>query len=211
MNSFVRYLKIELLLEWRHRSRLIHALLFGTLLAVLCGLAYDRHLESSPATFAGTLWIVILFASTTLIGESAHFSGCLNFKRQLVLSGLRPETLFMTRILFTTFSVIVVGMSCIGLFKLLVPRAPTLDGFGVVLPIVALGVSTLGSLISAMVHSAQLNKLVLPLLLYPLLMPLIVPAITLTAEGGNGLHIIVGFTMVYAGLTYWLSPLIFEE
>jgi heme exporter protein B len=172
----------ELRTEFRSRELLTTTVVFILLVLVLFSFTFDNT-SSEPRRFGpGLLWLAFLFAASLML--QACF---LREQNNDTLSALRlavsdPFAIFLAKLGANTFFLLVTELLMLPVFSVLynVPILRQIHLLALVLFLGSLGVSIVGTALSAISAQARMRELLLPLLLLPLLTPILVASTQVT-------------------------------
>ena len=185
MQSFLRKTVIlvwkDLLIDLRRRDNIPSMLLFLTMNLLIFQFAIGEDTRIFMITLPGIIWVVFFFTGVLGLGksflqelESDCLGGLLSSpveRSVLFLGKMLANTLFLmiTLLIFIPLVIILFGIelrSWYGLFSLVF--------FGIV------GLSSLGTLLSALTISVKGKELLLPVLIFPLMIPGLLCVVNLT-------------------------------
>jgi heme exporter protein B len=211
----------ELRLEFRTRELLTTTIVFVLLVIVLFSFSFDPTRDESRRFGPGLLWLAFLFAASLMLHPA--------FARELVsdtLSALRlaPVEAFailLGKILANFLFLLATELLLLPVFAVLynAPVQPALGRILLVLVLGSLGISTAGTVFSALSAQARMREMLLPLLLLPVLAPVLIASVECTsgllAEPAvlrmEWLKFLIGFDVVFLAATYLLSDFLLEE
>ena len=183
MSAFLAILGKDLRVEWRSRDRIAAMGVFALLVVVIFQFAAPGG--SAPeqrAHLPGLLWVAWVFSA--ILGLNRAFQ-----------SELENDALAGLALAPADRGWIYLGKACAALLLLLVVQALSALAFalafdlelaGVALPLAgvallgAIGICTIGTLLSAVAARTRYREIMLPLLLLPLLVPVILGAVRAT-------------------------------
>lgn len=176
MSGMLAILGKDLRVELRAWRSLVPMLMFSATVFVIFRFALDRS-SLSGGLAAGVLITTMLFASILAINRafvSEREEGGFDLLR---LSPCDPSAMFVAKTAALTLYLILLELIAVPLFALffldsiaaLVPLLPVLAG-------AALGLATIGSLVSTIATMSIARDLLAPLLLLPLSIPLVIAA-----------------------------------
>lgn len=208
-------------IEARTRELTLLTGFFMLMVAVLFSFAFQTAIEQMRAIFAGLFWLAFLFASSLTLQ--------FGFLREQW-----SDTLSLLRLAPVDPSAILLGKVASNVAFLLGAEAVFLPVFGVlfnvpifdrwrplvgVLVLGSLGLAVVGSVFSALVATARLRELLLPLLLLPVLSPLLIACVELTADALEGpaegerlwWSVLVAFDGIYVVASWLLAEFLIPE
>jgi len=172
----------ELRTEFRSRELLTTTVVFILMVVVLFSFTFDPTSSESRRFGPGLLWLAFLFAASLML--QACF---LREQNNDTLSALRlavedPFAIFLAKLCANTLFLLVTELLMLPVFSILynVPVFRQIHLLAVVLFLGSLGVSIVGTALSAISAQARMRELLLPLLLLPLLTPVLVASTQVT-------------------------------
>ncbi len=205
----VAVLRKDLLLDLRSRDRLGHMAVFAALVVVLMSIALPTESRELRAWTPVLLWIVFLF--TALLGLGRSFP-CET--EEGALAGLAQVPcdrgwVFLGKaganwIALSGVQLLTAGLASFFLGVDWTRAGPAALGIAV---LGALGLSVVGTLLSAMSAGARFREFLLPVLLFPVILPVLVLASRMTAEALAGREV-PGVWWGALGLYDWAFGLI---
>lgn len=187
MKKFWALLCKDLVLELRHKETLSLLLCLSLLLSLIVSLALNNVFISSHQAmilFAPMLWIVSVFSATLSIGRSYEFEIENIALESLILSGVEPALVFLSKTLSN------MGLTLIAHLLAYFALAAFLDlqiawnfwHFVMLSLLVLLAYSALATLLAALSISSRMRSMLLPLLLLPLAFPVFFCALELSVN-----------------------------
>lgn len=213
--------RLELLLEWRSRGRLLAIFAFGILASVIAHYTLDPALLRQPRNLAGSALGTLFFASLLLSGWAADAQDSSAY-RLLLISPLDPAALYLARMFarWTALSAICVAYVPANAVLLTgnFPTAAQAFAQLLVLLQVAWTLAALGSLFSAMLDQRG-RGVALPVLILPASIPALVLAssslerafLTQIQFTGSGLAAMVAPAVLYSTVGTLLFPFLYED
>jgi heme exporter protein B len=206
----------DLVTEWRSRDRLVAMLLFSALVVVVFHFALPqgtgRDIQSNAP---GLLWVAYVFAA--LIGLNRAFAIELenDALAGLALAPVDRGWVFVGKAIANFVLIGVVQVLTAAAFALVFDLDLTRGAWGLaaVAALGTLGISSVGTLFSAMAARTRFREVLLPILLLPALFPVLAGAVQGSAEAlrdGAPSFESVQLLLVIDGIYWVLSFLGFE-
>ncbi len=184
MNVALAILWKDLLSEWRSRDRVIAMLIFSLLMSVVFHFALpEQRPETLRALAPGLLWTAFVFAS--LLGLNRAFA--LELEND-ALSGLALAPgnrggVFLGKAGANFVLIMLVEIMTAAVFALffgldLAPDVATVARLLAVAVLGTLGITSVGTLLSAMAVRTRFREVLLPILLLPALFPVLAGAVS---------------------------------
>jgi len=204
----------DLSLELRGRELLLPAGIFGLIIAMLYGFAFNGGDRLIRPMFPGLLWLGIFFSSFLAVGRA--FSVEAEAGQQILMAPIDRGAIFLAKLALNILLTLVLTAVLTPAFALLL-GAPLPSRTGLFLGILLLGVvgfAAAGSAMGALTAQTRLRELLLPALLLPFTSPLLLGAVSATsalytAHGpvpGNWLWLMAAFDAIFI-----LVPLLLFE
>ena len=219
----------DLVSECRARQAWPRMLLLGLIVAFL--LSYQMKLPASqlPQISAGLCWVTICFAAVLTLGQSLACERDEGCWQALLLYPLAPETVYLAKVIVNCLILGALQLVVVPFFAV-VSDAPWLSHPWRLLLVSLLGnlgVSSVGTLLSAMSAGLRQHQGLLTLLLLPLLIPVILAASEATrliaaspdsiaaspdsAAYWQWIQLLVAFATVYVTTGWVLFACVIEE
>lgn len=176
----------DVLLELRNKEIVLSVLVFSLLVLVIFNFAVELTPANVNAVGPGVLWVGITFAAVLGLNRSFIIE-----KDNLALDGLlltpvsRDALLLgkaLGNFLFILAAQVMILPSFTALFNVNVLKPEV----GVIAVLTTLGLSTVGTVFSAVAVNTRAREVLLPLLFLPLVAPLLIAAVEATIEITGG-------------------------
>ncbi len=212
----------DLLCEVRSRETISSMFFFALIVILVFSFSFSMDQQAAHELIAGILWVA--FAFTGIIGLGKSFSAelqndCLEYlqicpapKGAIYLGKVAANLLFIV-----TAEVILFPMFVIFFNLDVVEDLPLLL---LIFFLATLGLSTVGTLFSAMTVHIRAREVMLPILLLPLAVPVMIAAVEATRGALNGnplalyrhwIDLLVVFDVVFTVVSFWLVDLILDS
>ena len=192
--QLIEVVKKEFAVSIRQQAVFVSMLMFSlTALACISLAIGSANLESE--LLAALLWIIIFFASSAIdktFDDEAITMLKIYGESQIILFG---------KMIYSLLSIIPVSIFLIPLFIILfdvVIEEPLIFSITIILGLI--GISSAGTLISAISSISSIKNGIFPILLFPIILPLFLPAINLTSQAMIGAEI--NFSLIIAMSIY---------
>ena len=215
-------LRKDLMIEFRSREILISMITFGAAITLLYAFAFRPSPESMQTFAPGLIWMVFLFVSILALHRSYSLEKEFDAFSMILSAPVERSVLFISKYLSGFIFLIVAQMVLLPLFFLFLQLSMPVNlaqMLGVFI-LVDLGISAIGSLLSATVMRVRVNEMLLPLLLFPMVTPLLISAVKSTASIMDNqpfnqwklwFQLIVSFVIVYSVMGYLIFDYVSEE
>ncbi|HXX15127.1 MAG TPA: heme exporter protein CcmB [Candidatus Eremiobacteraceae bacterium] len=184
MGNTATLLGKELRTEFRSRELLTTTVVFILVVLILFSFAINPTTEESREFGPGLLWLAILFAASLMLQPCFLREQSNDTLSSLRLAVSDPFAIFLAKLIANTLFLMVTEVLMLPLFAAFynVPVLPELHYWVLVLFLGSLGVSVVGTALSAVSAQARMRELLLPLLLLPLLTPVLVVSTTVSVS-----------------------------
>lgn len=182
MKPFAALFRKDLLLIAKAESQAVSTVMFALVLAAVSAFSFrilGFRAEDTRALVPGILWMIFLFVSAVALNQSMALEREQRAMRGLLLSGVDPFLVFQSKsaaiglFLFVVQAIVIAGVGLL----LGVDYGPAAPGLFLVAALVVFGISSLGTVLSAMAAASRARELLLPLLLFPLALPALIAAV----------------------------------
>jgi len=174
----------ELRTEFRSRELLTTTVVFNLVVLILFSFAINPSVEESREFGPGLLWLAILFSASLMLQPCFLREQTNDTLSALRLAVSDPYAIFLAKLMANTLFLLLTETLMLPLFSAFynVPVLPQLHYLLLVLFLGSLGVSVVGTALSAISAVARLRELLLPLLLLPVLTPVLVVSATVSVS-----------------------------
>jgi heme exporter protein B len=211
----------ELRTEFRSRELLTTTFVFILIVIVLFSFSFEPTSDESRRFGSGLLWLAFLFASSLMLQPCF-----LREQHNDTLSALRlavsdPFAIFLAKVLASTLFLLLTEMVLLPIFALMynVRVMGVLHWLVLVFLLGSLGISVVGTSLSAISAQARMRELLLPVLMLPLLTPILVASTEVTKGlldrepfmQWKGVGIMAGFDVVFLTTLWLFGEYLLEE
>ena len=180
----MRYLRVVLAIVWkdvlvetRTKDVLVSVLVFALLVIVV----FNYAIEPSAATVAlvapGILWIAVTFGGVLGLTRSFTLELDRGSLRGLMLAPVSRDAIYFGKMLANFLFMAVVEAIVIPVLVVLYNLSPDIVWMVPIAFLATLGITTVGTLFSAMAVSTRSREVMLPLLFFPVAIPVLVGAV----------------------------------
>lgn len=211
----------ELRTEFRARELLSTTIVFVLLVIVLFSFTFDPSSAESRRFGPGLLWLAFLFSGSLMLQPSFLREQTNDTLASLRMAPVEPFAIFLGKIAANLFFMLLAELFLLPVFSVLynVAVAPVFGRLALVLFLGTVGVSTVGTVLSAISAHARMRELMLPLLLLPALTPVLVASAEVTAGlmaespvlNTEGLLLLVIFDVVFLTAAWLVAEYLLEE
>ncbi len=172
----------ELRAEFRTRELLTTTFVFVLVVIVMFSYTFDPTSAESRRFGPGLLWIAFLFAGSLMLHPSFTREQVNDTLAALRLAPIEPFAILLGKVLANFVFMLLAEILLFPVFALLynVRLTPVLGPLALVVALGTLGLTTVGTVFSAIAVHARMRELLLPLLLLPALTPVLIASAELT-------------------------------
>ncbi len=210
----------DLRIERRSRVAINQVAPLSILVLVLFGFALDADRATLTNFTPGLYWVAILLASILAIHRSVAVEAGEGAREGLLLSGLRPASVFLGKAAALIAQILVVAAVLLGGVSIFY-GASIDDRLLLVTALLGavVGVGAAGTLYGALLGGQRTRETVLPILLLPVLSPVLIGATrafgdamgTVAADGWAWTRGLYGFAALYLALGVVSHGVMMEE
>jgi len=211
----------ELRTEFRTRELLTTTFVFVLVVIVMFSYTFDPTSAESRRFGPGLLWIAFLFAGSLMLHPSFTREQANDTLAALRLAPIEPFAILLGKVLANFLFLLIAEILLFPIFAVLydVRLTPVLGRLLLVAVLGTLGLTTVGTVFSAVALQAHMRELLLPLLLLPALTPVLIASAELTT-GLLGdppqmppawLSFLVAFDVVFLTATWLFGEYLLEE
>ncbi len=210
----------DLRIERRSKIALNQVAPFAILIVVLFGFALNADRAALTTFTPGLYWVTVLLASILAVHRSVAIEAGEGAREGLLLSGLRPASIFLgkaTALISQIFLVSIVLLGAVVIFY----DARVDDAVLLVTSLVSavVGVGAAGTLYGALLGAQRARETVLPILLLPVLAPVLIAATrafgdamgTVATDGWAWTALLASFAAIYVAMGVVSHGVLMEE
>lgn len=182
MSRFAALVKKDLLLLFQAEAQAVSTVIFALVLAAVSAFSFrilGFGAENTRALVPGIVWMIILFVSAVALNQTMAAEREDRALRGVLLSGVDPFLVFQSKAtVIGTFLFLIEAIVIAGVCILLnVDFASSYPLMLFIAALLVVGISSLGTVLSAMAVASRARELLLPLLLFPLSVPAVIAAV----------------------------------
>jgi heme exporter protein B len=212
----------DLISEVRSRETLSSMFFFALIVILVFSFSFSMDQQAARELIAGIMWVA--FAFTGMIGLGKSFAAELqnDCLEQLQISPTSKGAVYLGKLTANLLFMLVVEVILFPMFVVffnldVVEELPLLL---LIFALATLGLSTVGTLFSAMTVQIRAREVMLPILLLPLAVPVMISAVEATrgalngdpiALYGNWLQLLAVFDIVFTVLSFWAFEWILDS
>jgi len=195
-------IKKEILNELRSKESIISMIVFGISLILIISFTINPISLEMEEIMPGIFWLTYLFSS--IIGFLRLYSSDKEFSafNLLLLSPIDRGNIYIAKMISIFIFITITQIITIPLFVLILNfhLPENLVSFILFLLLTNLGLSSIGTTISAIGMRTKMSEVLIPMLLYPLLSPIIISAVKITQAMINNYN--------YVNYSFWIMIII---
>ena len=211
----------ELRTEFRTRELLNTTIVFALMVVVLFSFTFDPTASESRRFGPGLLWLAFLFAGSLMLHPSFTREQANDTLAALRLAPIEPIAILLGKVLANFLFLMLAEILLLPIFAVLydVHVIPVFGRLLLVLLLGTLGLTTTGTVFSAVASQARMRELLLPLLLLPVLTPVLIASTEATAGlladppelSRTWVSLLVAFDVVFLTATWLFGEYLLEE
>ncbi|MFZ0428665.1 MAG: heme exporter protein CcmB [Acidobacteriota bacterium] len=212
----------DLRIEYRSRQAFLTTVFFALLILIIFNFAFDPGDNSVRAAAAGILWVSLLFPGVIQLNRSFQSEREDGTLFGLILSPVDRGIIFAGKLLANWILLTLVDLFILGAFLIFYnfPLTSRLIWLPLLLVLVGLVFSSVGTLFAAMVSGLRTRDVLLPILLFPILVPIVIAAVNATRElFGTGefqffyqwIRLLVVADVVFLAATFLVFDFVVED
>lgn len=203
----------DLRAEMRTKEAINASFAFALVILLILSFAFDPTEETTREISGGLLWIVFTFAGTLVLNRSFARelpNDCLD---ALIAAPVPGAALFLGKALANFVLILAVEFVALPVFGIFYNVRWTRQFWLLMLVLIlgTWGLSSIGTIFSALTVNIRLREVMLPLLVYPVMIPMLLGAMRLSAVLVAGqpiagddtvwLKLLFGFDIIYTALS----------
>ncbi len=202
----------DLRAEMRTKEAINASFAFALVILLILSFAFDPTEETTREISGGLLWIVFTFAGTLVLNRSFARelpNDCLD---ALIAAPVSGAALFLGKALANFILILAVEFVALPVFGIFYNVRWTRQFWPLMLVLIlgTWGLTSIGTIFSALTVNIRLREVMLPLLVYPVIIPMLLGAMLLSAQLVSGqpitgdqavwLKLLFGFDIIYTAL-----------
>ena len=202
-------------LEMRSKDFIVSILVFSLLIVLIFNFAIDPNPKTVKLVGPGILWVSFLFGG--ILGFTKIFAAEREHGnvKGLLLAPVPREAIFFGKMISTFLFMLIVEIIVFPVFCILFNISLYQPELIIVVVLVTLGFSTLGTVFSALVANMRSREVILAVLFLPVVVPVLIAAVEMTdyvLNGGRVNEIMkwAQFLVIYDGIFIVLCSFIFR-
>ncbi len=211
----------DLISELRNRETISSMFFFALIVILIFSFSFSMDQDTAHAVMPGIMWVSFVFTGIIGLGKSFLVELQNDCIENLQLSPVSPGTIYLGKLIGNFLFMIVVEIFIFPLFVIffnldVIDQFPTLV---LVLFLGTLGVSTVGTLFSAMTAQIRAREVMLPILLLPVIVPVMIGAVEATRGVLDGdpftlysqwIHLLAVFDTIFVIVSFWIFEFVLD-
>ena len=167
----------DILLEVRSKDIVVSVLVFSLLVLVIFNFAIEPNPRIVGLVAPGVLWVAIVFGGVLGLTRSFALERDRGNLHGLMLAPVGRDTIFFGKMLANFLFMLLVEAAVLPVFAVLFNLSPAVFELATAAVLATLGITTVGTVFSAMAANTRAREVMLPLLFFPVVVPVIVAAV----------------------------------
>ena len=212
----------DLITEIRSRESISSMLFFALVVILIFSFSFSMDLQAAQGLMPGIIWVAFAFSGILGLGKSFSIelqNDCLEY---LQMSPVPPGTIYLGKLIANVIFMLIVEVILFPLFVLFF-NLDVVENLPILLLIFflgSLGLSSLGTLFSAMTVQIRAREVMLPILLLPLAVPVIIGSVEATRGALNGdpyslyqhwMELLLVFDVIFTVVSFWIFDFILDH
>ncbi len=172
----------DLRIECRSRQAFLTTLFFALLILIIFNFAFDPGNQAIKEAIPGILWVSLLFPGVIQLNRSFQSEREEGTLYGLILAPIDRGILFFGKFLANWLLLLLVDLMVLVAFFIFynLPFSESILWLALLITLVSLVFSSVGTLFAAMVSGVRARDVLLPILLFPILIPVVIAAVNAT-------------------------------
>ncbi len=212
----------DLISEIRSRENISSMFFFALVVILIFSFSFSMDLQAAKDLMPGLIWVAFAFSGILGLGKSFSVelqNDCLEY---LQASPTPPGAIYLGKLAANLVFMFIVEVILFPLFVIffnldVVEKLPLLL---LIFLAGTIGLSSLGTLFSAMTVQIRAREVMLPLLLLPLAVPVIIGSVEATRGALNGdpfelyqhwMELLIVFDVIFTVVSFWVFDFILDH
>ena len=212
----------DLICEIRSRESISSMFVFALVVLFIFSFSFSMDQQGAQDLMPGIIWVAFAFSGILGLGKSFSSELQNDCMEYLQMSPASPGTIYLGKLAANLVFMLIVEIILFPLFIVffnldVVEKLPMLL---LVFLLGTVGLSSLGTLFSAMTVQIRAREVMLPVLVLPLAVPVMIGAVEATRGIFNGepfqlyrpwVELLVVFDVIFTVVCFWVSDFILDE
>ncbi len=212
----------DLISEWRTRETISSMLFFALIVILVFSFSFAMDQDAARQLIAGIIWVAFTFTGIIGIGKSFTSELQNDCIESLQMSPVPKGAIYLGKVTANFLFMFTVEILLFPLFVIFF-NLEVVEAIGMLLLVfflATIGLSSVGTLFSALTVQIRAREVMLPVLLLPLAVPVMIAAVEATRGTLNGdpyafysqwLHLLVIFDIIFTVVSFWLFEFILDS
>lgn len=211
----------DLLSEVRSRENVSSMLFFALVVILIFSFSFSMDMSSSKDIMPGVIWVAFAFSGILGLGKSFTVelqNDCLDY---LQMSPTPPGAIYLGKLAANMIFMLIFEVMLFPFFVLFF-NLEVVENLPMLLLIFlggTLGLSSLGTLFSAMTVQVRAREVMLPIMLLPLAVPVMIASVEATRGALNGdpleiyqqwIQLLLVFDVIFTVVSFWVFDFILD-
>ncbi len=212
----------DLISEWRTRETISSMLFFALIVILVFSFSFAMDQDAARQLIAGIIWVSFTFTGIIGIGKSFTSELQNDCMESLQMSPVPKGAIYLGKVTANFLFMLAVEMMLFPLFVIFfnLDVVEDLGTLFIIFVLATLGLSSVGTLFSALTVQIRAREVMLPVLLLPLAIPVMIAAVESTRGALNGdpyefysqwLHLLAIFDIIFTVVSFWLFEFILDS
>ncbi|TES92252.1 MAG: hypothetical protein E3J87_05790 [Candidatus Cloacimonadota bacterium] len=222
-NDLYTLIKKDILDELRTGGTLISMLLFSVLVVVIFSFALGTTLSKEKELGGGILWLTFFFASILGLNYSFSVEKENSSIKAVMLTPVDRGILYIGKMFSNLIFIFIIELFTVPVFLVFFdyPILKIIPPLTIVLLLGTAGLSSVGTILSAISTSTKKRDILLPLILFPIITPVLIGSVRCTGiillggslleEAGNWLAMLAVFDVLFIVVSFLIYEFVLEE
>jgi heme exporter protein B len=211
----------DLISEIRSRETISSMLFFALVVILIFSFSFSMDLKAASELMPGLIWVAFAFSGILGLGKSFTVELQNDCLEALRMSPAPAGAVYLGKLLGNLVFMLIVEVILFPLFVIFFNLDVVENLFILLLIFLAgtIGLSSLGTLFSAMTVQIRAREVMLPVLLLPLAVPVMIGSVEATRGALNGdpyalyrnwVELLVVFDLIFTVVSFWLFDFIMD-
>ena len=207
--------------EIRSRESISSMLFFALVVILIFSFSFSMDLKAAEDLMPGLIWVAFAFSGILGLGKSFSVELQNDCLESLRISPTPPGAIYLGKLLGNLVFMLIVEVMLFPLFVIFFNLEVVENIFPLLLIFLAgtIGLSSLGTLFSAMTVQVNAREVMLPILLLPLAVPVMIGSVEATRGALSGdpfemysqwLELLFVFDLIFTVVSFWIFDFILD-
>lgn len=222
MNVILSIVKKDIISEFRSRDMFVSMFTFSLIIIFVFNLVMDLTSNIKHLITPAVLWITFLFSGSIGLSRSYSLEKESEAMKGILLAPVDRSLIYLGKFMSNLIFLLIVELITLPIFIVLFNYEFDMRFFQMIVVIVlgTIGLSTVGTLFSAISLNTRLREVLLPILYFPVIIPVLLNSVRVTSSllSGNmlsetysSLQVLIAFDIIFLSAGLLLYEYIIEE